>query len=227
MSSPKHVALLLAGCGVYDGSECTEAISLILHLERHGCTFDTFAPNKDQYHTVDHTTGSATEEPRRNVMVESARIVRGKIQDIKEFDITKYDAVVAPGGFGAMKNWCSYAIDGADKYKIDDDVKKMLTDCLDAKKVLALTCIAPMLLPKIKPGLKFTLGKIAGDNFPYAGTATDAISMGANHVECDNKDIVVDEENKIVTCPAFMQDGKFYDVYVNIGMLVDKVVTMM
>eukprot|EP00560_Eucampia_antarctica_P004839 CAMPEP_0197832060 /NCGR_PEP_ID=MMETSP1437-20131217/13132_1 /TAXON_ID=49252 ORGANISM="Eucampia antarctica, Strain CCMP1452" /NCGR_SAMPLE_ID=MMETSP1437 /ASSEMBLY_ACC=CAM_ASM_001096 /LENGTH=227 /DNA_ID=CAMNT_0043435237 /DNA_START=48 /DNA_END=731 /DNA_ORIENTATION=+ len=227
MSSPKHVALLLAGCGVYDGSECTEAVSLMLHLERHGCTFDAFAPDKDQVHTVDHTAGSAAEEPKRNVMVESARIVRGNIQDVKKFDIKKYDAVVAPGGFGAMKNWCTYAIDGVEKYEIDADVKKMLSDCLDAKKVLGLTCIAPMLLPKVRSGLKFTLGKTTGDNFPYVGTATDAISLGANHVECDNKDIVVDEENKIVTCPAFMQDDTYYAVFMNIGQLVDKVVAMM
>jgi enhancing lycopene biosynthesis protein 2 len=227
MSSTKHVALLLAGCGVYDGSECTEAVSIILHLERNGCTFDTFSPNKDQVHTVNHTAGSADEDPKRNVMVESARIVRGKIQDVKEFDIDKYDAVVVPGGFGAMKNLCSYAIDGVDKFKIDDGVKKMLTACLDTKKVLGLTCIAPMLMTKVKPGCKITLGKATGDNFPYAGTIADAISLGMNHVECDNKGIVVDEENKIVTCPAFMQDENFYAVFVNIGMLVDKIVEMM
>ncbi len=104
MSTPKHVAVLLAGCGVYDGSECTEAVSTILHLERNGCTFDAFAPNKDMAHTVDHTKGEASENPARNVMIESARIVRGVIADVATFDVEKYDAVVIPGGFGAMKN---------------------------------------------------------------------------------------------------------------------------
>ena len=159
-------------------------------------------------------------------MVESARIVRGKIQDVTEFDVEKYDAVVIPGGFGAMKNLCTYAIDGADNYEIDAGVKKMLEDCLRTKTVLGLSCIAPMLLPKVKKGLKFTVGKSSGDNFPYAGTCADATSLGANHVECDNKGIVIDDENLIITCPAFMQDDGFYPVYVNIGQMVDAVVKM-
>ena len=222
----KHVALLLAGCGVYDGSECTEAVSMMLHLERNGCTFDSFAPNKDVAHTVNHTDGSASDTPARNVMVESARICRGKIQDVTEFDVDKYDAVVIPGGFGAMKNLCSYAIEGAEKYELDAGVKKMIEDCLRTKTVLGLSCIAPMLLPKVQEGLKFTVGKSSGDDFPYAGTCADAKTLGADHVECDNQDIVVDEKNLIVTAPAFMQDAGYYAAHVNIGMMVDKVVSM-
>ncbi len=121
---------------------------------------------------------------------------------------------------------CNYAIVGADDYEIDTGVKKMLEDCLNTKTVLGLSCIAPMLLPKVRKGLKITLGKSEGDNFPYAGTCADAAKLGANHVECDNKGIVVDEENKIVTCPAFMQDSGFYPVYENIGQMIDEVVKM-
>ena len=228
MPSSKHVALLLGGCGVYDGSECTEAVSLILHLERNGCTFDSFAPNKDMVHTVNHTTGDASEDPKRNVMVESARIVRGKIADVATFDIEKYDAVLVPGGFGVMKNLCNYAIVGADKFEVDPDVKKMLSAVLNhPTKVLGVTCIAPMLLPKVKEAVRLTLGKCSGDNFPYAGTCADASALGADHVECDNKGIVVDEVNKVVSSPAFMQDENYYAVYKNIGQLVDEVVKMM
>ncbi len=223
----KHVAILLAGCGVYDGSECTEAVSMILHLERNGCTFDAFAPDKDMAHTVDHTKGTASEDPARNVMVESARIVRGAIKDVSEFDVSKYDALVIPGGFGVMKNLCTYAIDGVDKYEIDAGVKKMILDCIDSKTVLGLTCIAPMLLPKVKDGLKFTLGKSEGEAFPYAGTCADAVKLGGKHVECDNDDIVVDEDNLIVTAPAFMKDAGYWAVYKNIGQMVDKVAEMM
>eukprot|EP00591_Stephanopyxis_turris_P002720 CAMPEP_0195522906 /NCGR_PEP_ID=MMETSP0794_2-20130614/21528_1 /TAXON_ID=515487 /ORGANISM="Stephanopyxis turris, Strain CCMP 815" /LENGTH=231 /DNA_ID=CAMNT_0040652773 /DNA_START=45 /DNA_END=740 /DNA_ORIENTATION=- len=226
-ASGKHVAVLLAGCGVYDGSECTEAVSMILHLERTGCTFDAFAPNKNQVHTVDHTKGTASEDPARNVMVESARIVRGAIKDVSEFDVSKYDALVIPGGFGAMKNLCTYAIDGADKYEIDAGVKKMIEDSLSSKTVVGLSCVAPMLLPKVKEGLKFTVGKSKGDDFPYAGTCGDATKLGAKHVECDNKGVVIDEENLIVTAPAFMQDTGYWPVFENIGQMVDAVVKMM
>ena len=200
---------------------------MILHLERTGCTFDAFAPNKDQVHTVDHTAGTASDTPARNVMVESARIVRGNIKDVSEFDVEKYSALVIPGGFGAMKNLCNYAIDGVDKYEVDPGVQKMIEDCLQTKTVLGLSCIAPMLLPKIQTGLKITLGKTSGEEFPYAGTCADATKLGANHVECDNQSVVVDEENKIVTAPAFMQDAGYYAVYENIGQMMDTVVSML
>eukprot|EP00978_Attheya_sp_CCMP212_P001162 scaffold2422_cov56-Attheya_sp.AAC.7 len=75
---------------------------------------------------------------------------------------------------------------------------------------MGLSCIAPMLLPKVKvkKGLKFTVGNSSGGDFPYY-----------YHVECDNnKDVVVaDVENLIVvTAPAFMQDNGYYPVHVNI-----------
>jgi len=227
----KHVAILLAGNGVYDGSECTEAVSMILHLERCGCTFQAFAPNKNQVHTINHTDGSSEEKPARNVMVESARIVRGKIQDVNEFDVTKFEALVVPGGFGAVKNLCTYAIDGVDAYKLDDGVSKMLEACLSTKTVIGLSCIAPMLLPlSSNKNIKFTVGKSTGDEFPYKGTVTDAIKLTENDnniIECDNKNIVIDEENKVVTAPAYMQDSSHYDVYLNIGQMIDAVVTLM
>ena len=223
----KHVAVLLAGCGVYDGSECTEAVSVILHLERNGCTFDAFAPDKDMAHTVDHTKGEASEDPVRNVMVESSRISRGSIKDLSEFDVSRYNGLVIPGGFGAAKNLCTYAIDGVDNYDIDDGVRKMILDCIESRTVIGLACISPMLLPKVMNGIKFTVGKSEGEEFPHAGTVADAIKLGANHIECDNDDVVVDEDNMIVTAPAFMKDAGYFPVFNNIGQMIDKVVTMM
>lgn len=34
----KHVAVVLAGCGVYDGSEIHEASAVLVHLSRGGAT---------------------------------------------------------------------------------------------------------------------------------------------------------------------------------------------
>ena len=39
-----------------------------------------------------------------NVLVESARVARGKISPLSELTASKFDAVVFPGGFGAAKN---------------------------------------------------------------------------------------------------------------------------
>ena len=40
----------------------------------------------------------------RNVLVESARIARGKISPLTELSSSAHDAIVFPGGFGAAKN---------------------------------------------------------------------------------------------------------------------------
>ncbi len=237
-------------------------------MERTGCTFQAFAPNKDQVHTVDHTKGEASTIPPRNVMVESARIVRGNIQPADAFNCNEYDALVIPGGFGAMKNLCNYALDDTTvhTYDLDVDVRKMIEDCLSSKTPLALSCIAPMLLPKVQTQsvkidddnqdgggetattgndsdsngdssfegtihmnkkITLTLGKSEGDDFPYAGTIGDAKALGIHHVECDNKNVVIDEDHLIVTAPAFMQDAGYYAVFQNIGQMVDALVKLM
>lgn len=40
----------------------------------------------------------------RNVLVESARIARGKIASLAKLTTADHDAVIFPGGFGAAKN---------------------------------------------------------------------------------------------------------------------------
>ena len=40
----------------------------------------------------------------RNVLVESARIARGKISPLSSLKASDYNGVVFPGGFGAAKN---------------------------------------------------------------------------------------------------------------------------
>ena len=54
-NAPKKCAVLLAGSGVYDGSEITEAVATLVHLSRHGADVQCFAPDKMQLHTVNHT----------------------------------------------------------------------------------------------------------------------------------------------------------------------------
>uniref|UniRef100_A0A8C3ISK5 Uncharacterized protein n=1 Tax=Chrysemys picta bellii TaxID=8478 RepID=A0A8C3ISK5_CHRPI len=105
----KRVALVLAGCGVFDGSEVHEASAALVHLSRGGAQVRIFAPNIEQMHVVDHFRGSPTEE-KRNVLVESARLARGNIEDLAELKVGEFDAVIFPGGFGVAKNLCSWPI---------------------------------------------------------------------------------------------------------------------
>jgi len=109
----RKVAVVLSGNGVYDGSEVTESVSVAIHLSKAKAEINFFAPNKPQAHVVNHLTGEASEEPKRNVLEESARIARGNIQDLKKLSPDSFDAVILPGGFGAAKNLSTFGFEGA------------------------------------------------------------------------------------------------------------------
>lgn len=55
-----------------------------------------FAPNIDQMHVVDHLKGEPSQD-KRNVLVESARLARGNIQDLSKLSVTEHDALIFPG----------------------------------------------------------------------------------------------------------------------------------
>ncbi|HCF0543424.1 TPA: isoprenoid biosynthesis glyoxalase ElbB [Pseudomonas aeruginosa] len=108
----KKVAVILSGCGVYDGAEIHESVITLLRLSQRGAEAQCFAPNIAQHHVVNHLTGEEMPESR-NVLVESARIARGEVKDLREARAEDYDALIVPGGFGAAKNLSDFAINGA------------------------------------------------------------------------------------------------------------------
>ena len=157
-----RAAVVLAGCGVYDGSEITEAVSLLMALSKHGATYQVFAPNIDQAHVINHLNGSEMSE-QRNVMVEAARIARGQVEDLEKLDQSKFDAILMPGGFGAAKNLSNFAFKGGDM-TVNPLVEKALKDFHANNKVVGLACIAPIIASRVfgnkfgGPGVTLTLG---------------------------------------------------------------------
>ena len=197
------VGVILSGCGVYDGSEIHEAVVTLLALDRAGADVVCMAPDVDQLHVVNHLTGEVAEGESRNVLVESARIARGNIVDIKSVTVADYDALILPGGFGAAKNLCDFAVNGPD-CSVNPDVARLLKETVKAKKPLGAVCIAPALLAKVLgPDLAPSL-TIGTDT----GTAEAVQTMGATHIACPVKETVVDREHKIVTSPAYMLAGR-------------------
>ncbi|MDD2558157.1 MAG: isoprenoid biosynthesis glyoxalase ElbB [Desulfuromonas sp.] len=196
------VGLLLAGCGVYDGSEIHEAVISMLALDRAGMKVQCVAPSMNQLQVTDHLRGEEQEEVR-NVMVESARIARGNVLNIAEVDVADFDALVIPGGFGAAKNLCDFADKGAD-CSVNPDVEKFILAMVEAGKPVAAICIAPALVARVlgKAGKKVKL-TIGND----ADTAAAINAMGAQHVECSVNDCVVDKEFNVVSTPAYMLAG--------------------
>jgi len=194
----KKVGVVLSGCGVYDGAEIHESVITLLALDRHGAEVVMCAPDIAQMHVVNHLTGDVAEGEERNVLVESARIARGAIKDVKEISADDLDALILPGGFGAAKNLCDFAVNGAD-CAVNPDVAALVREVHGQRKPVAAVCIAPALL-----------AKVLGDESPEltigndAGTAGALESMGAAHVECPVREFVIDRERKIITSPAYM-----------------------
>ncbi|HVI52575.1 MAG TPA: isoprenoid biosynthesis glyoxalase ElbB [Candidatus Sulfotelmatobacter sp.] len=198
MSKKPRIAVVLSGCGVYDGAEIHEAVMTLLAIDRHGGEAVCFAPNVDQMHVVDHLTGQPTGE-RRNVLVESARIARGAISDLASFRAADVDAVVFPGGFGAAKNLCSFAVDGPE-CKVEPSVDAAIKAMRFAGKPIGALCIAPALLARVLGRGEVTIGN-------DEGTAKAIEAMGAKHTVAGHGQAVVDQGLKVVTSPCYMLDA--------------------
>lgn len=217
----KKVAVVLSGCGVFDGAEIHESVITLLALDRQGAEVHIFAPNVPQMHVINHLTQQPTGETR-NVLVESARIARGDIKDLAEADINDFDAAIFPGGFGAAKNLCDFAIKGPD-CTVNPAVEKFITDGLRAGKTMGFVCIAPALLAKVAGNIDLHPGLTIGTD---AGTAAAVEKMGGQHINCPVRDFVVDEKNKIVSTPAYMLGQRISEVAEGIEKLVNKVLEL-
>lgn len=198
----KKVAVVLSGCGVYDGSEIHEATLTLLALSKNEVEYQCFAPDKDQFHVINHLTGEVINE-KRNVLVESARIARGNIKALTELKEGDFSGVIFPGGSGAAKNLSTYAYEGED-YSVDEEVARVVKDFHKARKPIAALCIAPVIIAKVIGGRLTT-----GNDKKTAGILTKA---GATHVNKDYNEVAVDEKNRIVTTPCYMVTDNIYKV---------------
>ncbi|ELY2754773.1 isoprenoid biosynthesis glyoxalase ElbB [Cronobacter sakazakii] len=214
----KKIGVVLSGCGVYDGSEIHEAVITLLALARNGAQAVCFAPDKPQTDVINHVTGEPTGETR-NVLMEAARIARGKITPLEQARAEELDALVVPGGFGAAKNLCDFATRGSE-CSVDPALLALARAMHDAGKPLGFICIAPAMLPKIVAApLRLTIGT-------DIDTAELVEEMGGEHVPCPVDDIVVDEDNKVLTTPAYMLAESIDEAAAGIEKLVARLVAM-
>lgn len=211
----KRVGVVLSGCGVNDGSEIHEAVLTLLALDRAGAEAVCFAPDKLQSHVINHLSGEEVAE-KRNVLVESARIARGHIRPLSEARGDELDALIVPGGFGAVLNLSDIAIKGDGGY-VDADLRRLTQEIHKQRKAIGFICIAPALLPKlIDTPLRLTIGT---DN----DTAEMIEDMGCVHVVCPVDDIVVDADNKVITTPGYMLASSIAEAAKGIDKLVARV----
>lgn len=199
----KKIAVVLSGCGVYDGAEIHEAVLTMFAIASDGAVYEVFAPDIDQHHVVNHLTGTEMDETR-NVLIESARIARGKIKALSEFSAKEFDAIIFPGGFGAAKNLSTFALDGSN-CKVDSDVEAAIKEMISLGKPVGALCISPVILAKILGDVELTIGD-------DAGTIQAIEEMGATHKATTHGEVVVDQQHKIVTTPCYMLDARITQI---------------
>jgi enhancing lycopene biosynthesis protein 2 len=216
----KQVAVILSGCGVFDGSEIYETTLTLLRLDQLGLGYRCFAPDIDQRWVIDHRSGEVAEGEARNVLVESARLARGEISALADLDAGEFDAVILPGGFGATRNLSSFA-DAGEGMVVLDELVEALDGFREGRKPIGLMCISPVLVPRLLgPGIAVTVG-----HDPAVSGAISA--MGGLHRSCGVQDIVVDFEHRVVTTPAYMLATRLSEAATGIFKLVDRIDEMM
>ncbi len=214
----KKVAVILSGSGVFDGAEIHEAVLALHAIEKQGATWRCFAPNIDQLHVINHKTGEEMDETR-NVLVEAARIARGNIEDVAKLNPDEFDALLLPGGFGAAKNLTDFAVHGAE-CSINTHVASACRAFAQANKPAGYLCIAPVIIPMIyENGVKGTIGN-------DAATAAAFNTMGGEHVDCAVDEIVYDQENKVLSTPAYMLANSISEAASGIEKLVSKLLSL-
>lgn len=195
----KKFAIVLSGCGVFDGAEIHEATLSMLAISRQGGSYQVFAPDIDQHHVINHLNGEVMHETR-NVLTESARIARGKALDLKDFKPGDFDGLLFPGGFGAAKNLSNWAFKGSGA-SVLPEVEDAIRGMVKQQKPIGALCISPVILAKVLGDVHLTIGD-------DRETAKAMESLGATHVQSTHGEVVVDRNYKIVTTPCYMLDAR-------------------
>lgn len=214
-----NIGILLSGCGVYDGAEIQEAVFTMLAIEEIGGTVVPISINKPQHHVINHQTGDEMNE-QRNMLIESARISRGKITDINEIQPSELDALVIPGGFGSAKNFTNWAFSGPEG-SILPEVKLLIVNLVNIGKPIVALCVSPVVVAKALEGSNFTSHMTIGSNAASSPYDIDGFSNAMNSIGVETSmktinELQIDTTNKIITAPCYMMDASILEVRKNI-----------
>lgn len=214
----KNIAVILCGSGFKDGSEIREAVGVLWALSQHAISVQCFAPDAPQSDVVNCFTGQTVTSESRNMLVESARIARGDIHPLQKLDPKLFDAVVMPGGFGAAKNLCTFAKEGA-RGTVRPELQKILESMYSLKKPIGAVCIAPAIvaLALKNKGIELTVGA-------SSEAAQEIERTGNRHQVCPPDNCHVDSVHKVVTTPAYMyDDAKLHSIFTGIQKMVEAI----
>lgn len=205
-------AIILAGCGQHDGSETHEVILTLLSLDEEGVSWNAFAPDIKQSRVINHVDETICTSESRSVLQESARLVRGRIAPLDTLRVDDFDAIIFPGGLGAVTTLCDW-LEKKSAFHFIPEVEKVIDEARAKKKAMGFICIAPVMIPKIYPDAELTIGN-------DTGIAAMIESTGCKHINCPADQVVIDFKNKVVSTPANMLAPRITEVYAGIRKLV-------
>ncbi len=217
MKNSYRFAVVLSGSGVYDGAEIQEAVLTLLAINKAGSTYQCFAPDIKQHHVINHFTGKETQEAR-NVLVESARIARGKIKPLSDFNASQFDVLIFPGGFGVAKNLSTLAFEGSNCL-VNKEVEIAVLEMHKANKPIGALCIAPALMARILKGATVTIGD-------DKETAATIVKMNGVHQPKMYYEICIDTKFKLVTNPCYMLDSNISQIEVGVANVVNALIDL-
>lgn len=215
----KRIAVILAGCGRFDGSEIQESVLTLLSIKQFGAHYQCFSLNENQDHVTNHLIEQTETNTIRNMLIESARIARGDVKDVAELNIDDFDALIIPGGNGTAYNLFNFATQGK-KFTVKPIIKTICEHFTNNKKPVGYICISPVMIPKI---YKYPISMTIGNDKQIADFMEQ---LGAKHHSCSVNDICVDKEHKIVTTPAYMLANDILEAYTGINKLVAKIIEL-
>lgn len=189
--------ILLSGCGFADGSEIHEAVFCMHSLQKAGLELIPLSLNQKQKSVMNHLSERMVTESR-NTMEESARISRGKLFDLAQYDFSLLDMLVIPGGTGCIKNLSDFS-EKLKELTVVPEVEKLIRHCHQKEKPIGAVCIAPVLLAKVLG--EFGPSLTVGNNNEVEACLN---SLGARMFKCDEGHYLLDKKNKLGTSPAYM-----------------------
>ena len=215
--------VLLSGCGVFDGSEIHESVSTLICLRKNSIDYECTSLNMDMHHVLNHTNGKEINE-KRNVLIESSRISRGKITDLSTIKYEKFDCLVIPGGFGVAKNLSSWAFKETD-CTVQPYVKKLILNFFVLKKPILSLCVSPTIVAKSlinkAKDLKLTIGSTQhASEYSISEFQTALRQMDVNTINCSIKEVCVDKKNRVVSAPCYMMEANIDEVFENISLAI-------
>lgn len=207
----KKIGLILCGCGHRDGTEIQEATLALLAIDRAGGEAICFAPQGHQTQVFNHLLAQEVPE-KRDMLIESARISRGNIRDIREARASKLDALIIPGGRGAASNLSTFLSEGT-SCLIHPEFERIVKDMYELKKPIGAICIIPALLARIfqRMGIKVVL--TAGNP---SEVASQIVEMGQINQDCSPTDCICDRTHRVVSTPAYMNGKTIGEIWLGI-----------